>query len=135
MDAEKRLQDIEDFVEIFLEKNNLQKSDLEIEGYWYIAKNGKDSINLKSFFIDGILGYTHSLTTQSQEPSKRDEWISVKDRLPEYYSNNLILDKEGKQYCAHRVSDSDESYYVITGTDNLIMEITHWKQLPKPPIK
>jgi hypothetical protein len=49
--------EIRDFVSKFLKSyggEGFQKSDIESEGYWYISKNGKDSINLGVFFEEII---------------------------------------------------------------------------------
>ena len=66
---------------------------------------------------------------------REDKWIDVEKQLPQYYSTNLIIDKKGNQYNAHRVSDGDGYYYVVSKTDYCIKSniITHWQPLPSPP--
>jgi hypothetical protein len=66
------------------------------------------------------------------------KWISVKDRLPEYYTNVLV-------YCtsqfysgyfkstAWRANDGGKDIWTITASDNIIDNVTHWMPLPQPP--
>ena len=57
------------------------------------------------------------------------EWISVKDRLPEYGDGNvLIAYKQGGIY----IDSWDEEYeeWDDAGIDD---DITHWMPLPEPP--
>lgn len=74
-----------------------------------------------------------TLPTQETSQQEKSEWISVANKLPIYYNNVLVKIANNEMFCAHRVSDGDKSYYVISGTDNLLMNITHWMPLPNSP--
>jgi hypothetical protein len=57
-------------------------------------------------------------------------WISVKDRLPDDYSDVLVYDYDGMQY--------DIGWYDFEGykgwvNTNMEDSITHWMPLPEPP--
>lgn len=62
---------------------------------------------------------------------KRNEWISVKDRLPEPGNMYLVWDGECDEcYLAH--IDPDNGRWI--GFNFFYMDhITHWMPLPNPP--
>lgn len=64
--------------------------------------------------------------------AKRDEWISVKDRLPEvrlivlaYESPTNDISFAFRERGSENFVDCDSGYYLNT--------VTHWMPLPKPP--
>lgn len=64
-----------------------------------------------------------------------NEWISVKDRLPEEMKNVLAFGVEhNNNYCAW-LNDGKWYYYKRIGEREEIFDdkITHWMQLPQPP--
>ena len=61
-----------------------------------------------------------------------EEWISVKDRLPE--ASKLVLVCEvayGSIYIAYRLPDSKKFIHVMSG--HSLDCATHWMPLPQPP--
>jgi len=57
------------------------------------------------------------------------EWISVKDRLPDYGDDEvLIIYKQGGIFMDSWNEDEEEWKYA--GCDE---DITHWMPLPEPP--
>lgn len=60
------------------------------------------------------------------------EWISVKDRLPEYRMRALAYADNGAMFAASHYDD----WYVDTGENYYscpLANITHWMPLPQPP--
>lgn len=56
------------------------------------------------------------------------EWISVKDRLPEYMRPVIVCRKGGKVEQGHRdIGD----WWKVYGTRT--KNVTHWMPLPEPP--
>ena len=66
---------------------------------------------------------------------RKQEWISVEDRLPEETGEYLIIDKSGVMYLAPYSS----RYRAFNATDEddgdrwRIKDTTHWMPLPEPP--
>lgn len=66
------------------------------------------------------------------------EWISVKDRLPEFNVRILAIDVDGDIYAVVYVNDPNyEHYFAIVssgcGCCDTSVEATHWMPLPEPP--
>ena len=59
-----------------------------------------------------------------------DGWISVTERLPEYFVNVLTINLEWQQCVRRLLSDSWSSPWLWIS----IEEITHWMPLPLPPV-
>ena len=67
------------------------------------------------------------------------EWISVKDRLPDF--NILVLGTDGTNYCLAESFDNGcnkgicriEDEIECDGPYKLVYHITHWMPLPKLP--
>lgn len=56
----------------------------------------------------------------------KEEWISVKDRLPEHYVSVLVFDpKEQIPYAI--------DFYTGKYWGNRFDTVTHWMPLPSPP--
>jgi hypothetical protein len=61
----------------------------------------------------------------------RQQWISVKDRLPETFQNVLVCTKHEMLLCHH---DGDEWVINYDGEyAGYDYDITHWMPLPEPP--
>lgn len=57
------------------------------------------------------------------------QWISVKDRLPEPGSYVLVFTNDYCDYTAHY-----DGYWWLSGEEpTLSYEVTHWMPLPAPP--
>lgn len=67
------------------------------------------------------------------------EWISVEDRLPEFYEWVLVAAKfvAGPQWIAtayrNRLVNSGDWYWWWLRYPSEIGEVTHWMPLPEPP--
>ena len=56
-----------------------------------------------------------------------DEWISVKDRLPEIGKLALVYGSSGSMTVARHVAGNE---WVVPG---IFSRVTHWMPLPEPP--
>ena len=68
------------------------------------------------FSVDHLI--SHGVTVQ--------EWISVKDRLPEKPMKCLVYTKRG-EYGGYEITYYNEGFYLHYAN------ITHWMPLPQPP--
>lgn len=62
----------------------------------------------------------------------RDKWIDVKDRLPDIDIDVIIYTKWGGVRCGW-YNPELQVWFDIYGTT--IKSVTHWRELPDPPIK
>lgn len=65
------------------------------------------------------------------------EWISVDDEEPlcsPYVRHYLLCDMHGNVYMGFR-DDHDMKYYSIDAVLTELISITHFMEVPKPPIK
>ena len=61
-----------------------------------------------------------------------NEWISVKDRLPEDNINVIIcFQKRSFDFCSLGTTKDGERYW--HGLESIEVLITHWMSLPEPP--
>lgn len=60
------------------------------------------------------------------------EWISVKDRLPENYEAVLTFDGRSIHIMAHH-HDFKEPFGIVKGNFMGYVPVTHWMPLPVPP--
>ena len=75
----------------------------------------------------------HTLAALEKKPAQ--QWISVKDRLPEDISDVLILSKE-KESCVGYYRSSDNDWNMYNPCCSFHMElhgVTHWMPLPAAP--
>ena len=63
---------------------------------------------------------------------ERQEWISVKDRLPEDYIKVLTCDARDNVHIFYHFHQY-ESPFGIDASDQRYYEVTHWMPLPEPP--
>lgn len=66
------------------------------------------------------------------------EWISVKDRLPEYGKDVLVCDCNSRNYISvwslEKDTDGGTNYWEdCRGWWQSFDEVTHWMPLPEPP--
>lgn len=71
--------------------------------------------------------YVKAAPTIEAEPV--DDWISVKDRLPELYKNVLTIGSDGKIFINWLEDIIEMKGYFAYGGGT----VTHWQHLPKPP--
>ena len=57
------------------------------------------------------------------------EWISVKERLPDFTGNVLAVDT--KRRVRLMIYDDDDKDFMTH--NGLVIEVTHWMPLPEPP--
>ena len=63
---------------------------------------------------------------------KRNDWISVKDRLPEVAESVLVTD--GLQICIAFIQRENKRFTQVNTWDDGIHEsVTHWMPLPEAP--
>jgi hypothetical protein len=63
------------------------------------------------------------------------EWISVKDQLPDEDARVLCFGFTGSMIVGSIWAEVEkEGYYAESGED-MLDEVTHWMELPEPPIK
>ena len=64
-----------------------------------------------------------------------NEWINVKDRLPEYTKAVLALRKDGMLFIGYRPDKSGWCAGDIEFCDRVtsVWSVTHWQPLPEPP--
>lgn len=68
------------------------------------------------------------------KPEPVNDWVSIKDGLPEYYKTVQVFDKGLRtSYNAWRASNGDDDYYTVTNSDFILPNPTHWQTLPTPP--
>ena len=60
------------------------------------------------------------------------EWISVKDRLPEDICPVLVA-LEGQNIAFHGFYQDEKWWKVGAGTRPFTQKVTHWMPLPQPP--
>ena len=87
----------------------------------------------------GINSLSQSLQPKEQPISEvtEDEWISVKDRLPEEHESVLIaMDRKDDPVYVGWLSE-DKKWFEEDGPDGIAQtkDITHWKSLPPTPEK
>lgn len=107
------------------------KADEFIEKYYSLAQliiNSNTGVRIPLNLSSILTKFALSL------PPDAENWISVDERLPDYYSSVLAVSEGEAKAVVHRVSDGDNQYYIITGSDETFKKVTHWMQLPKPPI-
>lgn len=70
----------------------------------------------------------------------KNEWISVKDRLPTVYTFCWVYDADGYTQTAYLTDGTDAVGNVIVyfqeasgSSCSLIDNVTHWMPLPEPP--
>lgn len=66
---------------------------------------------------------------------KNNNWISVKERLPEKYGDYLITDGSDiiVDFYSNRSFGISPDGDGDPGTPGYFMNITHWQPLPEPP--
>jgi uncharacterized protein DUF551 len=72
-------------------------------------------------------------------PISTDEWVSVRERLPEDGDDVLVMD--GNVRCVAIYSDpkhlkrQKHQCWFIEGVGEWVDSVTHWQPLPQPPTK
>lgn len=65
--------------------------------------------------------------------NKTNEWISVKDRLPELHTKVLCCGKKGGRFIAEMSIWGDGHLYWTKRDGKGCSEVTHWMPLPDAP--
>lgn len=63
--------------------------------------------------------------------TNQSKWISVEDRLPEKYTDVLVLFKDNDVRC--RYFEGNNRFYNLNEDIDITDLITHWQPLPEPP--
>jgi len=61
-----------------------------------------------------------------------NNWISVKDRLPDVYTEVLFYNPEENLYIHGYFEDISNSWHEVGG-NKVELNVTHWMPLPEPP--
>lgn len=61
------------------------------------------------------------------------EWISIKDKLPEYYTDVAVIERNGdaSRYMVAYLCIG--GIWALEGGRRIIGVVTHWMHLPEPP--
>ena len=88
----------------------------------WVQKNGDGS--------DFMKAYEMAMDALKNEPVQ--EWISVKDRLPEKGEKVVACGAEGGLFIA-KVNDCGGAPFVVDAERKFRRRATHWMPLPQPP--
>lgn len=81
----------------------------------------------------GMEWWNKEIPAEALSMLKAQGWISVKDRLPDDYSDCIVFDGE---YVEPAVYYSSSGFYTPDCYEaNKIKGVTHWMPLPEPPRK
>lgn len=113
------------------------------------AKELRESLKIMGLhYSDNITfqkGIEHALSTPSvlrhadpeimkQAGWESSEWISLEDRLPDWYKPVLIYDSQTEDtHKAWIASDGNNYFFTVQHSDIILPNPTHWKLLPQPP--
>lgn len=61
-----------------------------------------------------------------------NEWISVKERLPDHREEVLVFSPQYKEYMMGHVFEW-EGTVACEFEEYMLIKVTHWMPLPKPP--
>lgn len=64
----------------------------------------------------------------------KNEWISVKEALPEKNEWILAFNKKDMRVCWFDVSNTDYVFMIGMDSETQFRNVTHWMPLPKPPV-
>lgn len=63
-----------------------------------------------------------------------NEWISVKDKLPENFETVLALCKDGDMFVGRHTSWQQWQIWTAKKSTKIVQRtVTHWMPLPEPP--
>jgi hypothetical protein len=85
--------------------------------------------------VDAVDGYLRNSLSAYRASIRQQQWISVKDRLPESISDVLILTTEKESHVGYyRSSDNDWNMYNRCCSFHMqLHNVTYWMPLPAPP--
>ena len=61
------------------------------------------------------------------------EWISIKDKLPEYYTDVVVIERNGDASWYMVAYLAIGGIWALAGGRRIIGVVTHWMPLPEPP--
>ena len=112
--------------EEFIREKIRQKFELkgDMMGLWCYSLNGEDALR-----------WAHEYAAKPvAEREVSEEWISVKDRLPERNQNVLIARE--KPFHTYLLTAFQRDGVFHSNQDAIMLgKVTHWMPLPKPPVK
>ena len=79
--------------------------------------------------VDAVDGYLRNSLSAYRASVKSQQWISVKDRLPEYTPMVLAMCTDGYELAYYGMYG--QGWTNTLGTEHL--NVTHWQPLPAPP--
>ena len=112
--------------EEFIREKIRQRFELkgDMMGLWCYSLNGEDALR-----------WAHEYAAKPvAEREVSEEWISVKDRLPERNQNVLIARE--KPFHTYLLTAFQRDGVFHSNQDAIMLgKVTHWMPLPKPPVK
>ena len=112
--------------EEFIREKIRQKFELkgDMMGLWCYSLNGEDALR-----------WAHEYALKPvAEREVSEEWISVKDRLPER-NQNVLITRE-KPFHTYLLTAFQRDGVFHSNQDAIMLgKVTHWMPLPKPPVK
>jgi len=100
----------------------------------YLKENEKpDSVWAKSLDM-AISALRKQESLEKKQATKTSDWISVKDRRPEYKTRVLFVDVRGLVFLAIDSVDWDDGRVsFLEPASGLWVQGSHWMPLPEPP--
>jgi hypothetical protein len=86
--------------------------------------------------VDAVDGYLRNSLSAYRASVKSQQWISVKERLPEIGAHVLTYDEYTTDIIVAWRDECDEllgMYDWVTEDGFLLRQVTHWMVLPTPP--
>lgn len=72
------------------------------------------------------------LLEQAYDEADKSDWISVKERLPEFEEEVLVTNEENKEICfCHRSNNPSVITAEYKFCNYMLMPVTHWQDIKK----
>ena len=106
----------------------------------YAENKSSSEVFRQAHIADFIAGYNFALSNPLEQSEKKEEWVSVAERLPENEQWVLVAKKFKSGYdimlMAHQFYTSfngDKNCFIPYGEPIGYKDLSHLKPLPKPP--